>query len=98
MIAIKTKKLTKKFKDKAAVNEIDLNKYLKHLEYYPYINLNLKKDYNLTLLNKIKEKYENKKTRINIRVSGTEEIIRVNINALDKDKLNMIIKEIKDNE
>ena len=80
------------------LNEIDLNKYLKHLEYYPYINLNLKKDYNLTLLNKIKEKYENKKTRINIRISGTEEIIRVNINALDKDKLNMIIKEIKDNE
>ena len=80
------------------LNEIDLNKYLKHLEYYPYINLNLKKDYNLTLLNKINEKYENKKTRINIRISGTEEIIRVNINALDKDKLNMIIKEIKDNE
>lgn len=80
------------------LNEIDLNKYLKYLEYYPFINLNLKKDYDLKLLNKIKEKYEDKKTRINIRISGTEDIIRVNINALDKDKLNVIIKEIKDNE
>ena len=80
------------------LNEIDLNKYLKNLEYYPFINLNLKKDYDLKLLNKIKEKYEDKKTRINIRISGTEDIIRVNINALDKDKLNVIIKEIKDNE
>ncbi len=80
------------------LNEIDLNKYLKYLEYYPFINLNLKKDYDLKLLNKIKEKYEDKKTRINIRISGTEDLIRVNINALDKDKLNVIIKEIKDNE
>ena len=46
----------------------------------------------------MEEKYEDKKIRINIRISGTEDIIRVNINALDKDKLNMIIKEIKDNE
>lgn len=80
------------------LNEIDINKYLKNLEYYPYININLNKEYNLTLLNKIKEKYENKTTRINIRKSGTEDLIRVNINSKNKEILNAIIKEIKDNE
>ena len=80
------------------INEIDLKKYLKNLEYYPSTNINLSKNYNLLFLNKLKEKYENKTTRINIRKSGTEDLIRVNINALDNNKLQKIIKEIKDNE
>ena len=71
---------------------------MKNLEYYPYTNLNLKVTYSLDKLNKIKEKYQNKTTRINIRKSGTENIIRVNINSKNKETLDSIIKEIKEYE
>ena len=39
------------------LNEIDINKYLKDIKYYPEINLNLDSNYNLEKLNEIKEKY-----------------------------------------
>jgi len=75
------------------INEIDISKYLKDIKYYPSKNINLGVNYKIEKLNKIKEKYK-KKARVNIRKSGTENVIRVNICSKKKEVIDLILKEI----
>ena len=75
------------------INEIDISKYLKDIKYYPSKNINLGVNYKIEKLTKIKEKYK-KKARVNIRKSGTENVIRVNICSKKKEVIDLILKEI----
>ena len=75
------------------INEIDISKYLKDIKYYPSKNINLGVNYKIEKLTKIKEKYK-KKARVNIRKSGTENVIRVNICSKKQEIIDLILKEI----
>lgn len=75
------------------INEIDINSYLKDVEYYPYININLNVNFPIDILEAIKNKYQ-RKARINIRKSGTEKTLRVNICSKKEEIINQIVKEI----
>ena len=79
------------------LNEINIHKYLKNIRYYPSKNLNLNSNYSFNNLLEIKNKYLDK-ARINIRRSGTENVIRVNICAKKEEIVDKIIKEIQNNE
>lgn len=79
------------------LNEIDLNDYLKDVEYYPQLKLNLSNDYSMDKLENIQKKY-NKKARINLRRSGTEKVIRVDISSKNATIIEKIKEEIMNNE
>ncbi len=70
---------------------------LNNINYYPYLNLNLAKDYSLNKLEDFKNKYL-KKARLNYRVSGTEKVVRVNICAKKEEIIMKIKKEILNDE
>ena len=76
------------------ISEIDVNEYLKEVEYYPFENIDLNVDYPMDILQEIENKYK-KKARINIRRSGTERKIRVNICSKKEKNIIDIVKEIR---
>ena len=79
------------------LNEINMDEYLKNIEYYPFVNIDLDNDYSFEYLEEIQKKYQ-KKARINIRRSGTEKKIRVNICSKKEIYIENIVKEIKEYE
>ena len=76
------------------INEVNIDEYIKDIEYHPYVNLNLDLKYPKDVLEQIQKKYQ-KKARINIRKSGTEKTLRVNICSKKEEIIEMIVKEIK---
>lgn len=79
------------------LNEINIDEYLKDVVYYHELSMNLINDYSLDKLNNLKDKYQ-KLALMNIRRSGTENVIRVKVMSKYKYIINKIKKEILNNE